>query len=114
MSDQENKLAPEDIKLQIERRVGIPPEELSAANLEEAGCLRVVCVLPKQLNERASYLADSLVQMICRYPKDDQLRATVGQLCQALSYMMNSTSWREGKLHDFDQQELKRKLSRFA
>ena len=99
----------------MKRRVSIAPEELTSAALREAGCLEKVCVLPEKFNERMSYLADVLVQSVCNSSvEDDQLRSTIGQLAQAMSYMMNSASWRDGKLHDFDRDELQRKLSRFA
>ena len=108
----EYKHSAKDIKSLCERRIGIPPEELSTAALREAGMMDHVCVLPEAHNERERYLADVLVQMFCRAPKDDRLRAVVGNLCQALSYMMNSASWREVELHDFDLQEVKAKLRR--
>lgn len=74
-----------------------------------------VCVLPEQFNERMSYLADVLVQSIrSTSVKDDRLRSTIGQLSQALSYMMNSASWRDGELHEFDEIELQSKLGRFV
>jgi len=53
------------------------------------------------------------VQSLTRSPQDDRLRSTVGQLAQALSYMLNSTSWQDGELHEFDLGEIKRKLRRF-
>ena len=73
-----------------------------------------VCVLPENINERLSYLADVLVQAVTRQPKDDQLRFVVGRLCQSLSYVMNSASWRDGVLHDFDRAEVERKLGRLT
>jgi len=105
----------DEIKSAIERRASIAPEELTGAVLREAGCMDRVCVLPGQFNERMSYLADVLVQSIrSTSVKDDQLRSTVGQLAVALSYMMNSASWRDGELHDFDALELQLKLGRFV
>ena len=99
----------------MKRRVSIAPEELTSAALREAGCMDRVCVLPEQFNERMSYLADVLVQSIrSASVKDDQLRSTIGQLAQAVSYMMNSASWRDGELHDFDTLELQLKLGRFV
>ena len=103
-----------EIKYAMENRLSIPPDNLSAANLRAAGCTDRVVVLPEPFNERVSYLGDALVQMLTRNPNDAQLRAIVGQLCQALSYMINSASWRDGKLHEFDADELRRKLQRFA
>jgi hypothetical protein len=95
-------------------RRGLYPDQLTREGLREANCSELVCVLPKDFDERVRYLGNTLVQMMTRMQVDDQLRMTVGQLCQALSYMLNSSSWRDGKLHDFDRDELKRKLGRFA
>lgn len=104
----------EELKHSIENRLSVEPHELTEAVLREAGCFDRVCVLPAEFNERVSYLGDALVQMLCKAPKDDNLRATVGKLTMALSYLLNSCSWREGVLHDFDLDELKRKLGRLA
>lgn len=75
----------------------------------------VVCVLPKDFMERVSYIGNLLSQMTMdsKGIKDDQLRLVAGKLCQAVSYMLNSCSWRDGELHDFDYEELRRKLSVF-
>lgn len=104
----------DDIEYAVEQRATIPPEGITKDALRSAGCLERVCALPVEYEDRMSYLADLLVQSVNnKSVKDDRLRSTVGQLCQALSYMMNSCSWREGELHDFDYAELQRKLGRF-
>jgi len=110
MSDE--KITAEHIKLIMERRTSCLPSELSESALREAGCWERVAVLPESFSERASYLGDMLVQML--KPKNSELRAVVGPITQALSYLLNSASWREGELHDFDLDEIKRKLSRLA
>jgi hypothetical protein len=105
----------DEIKYAIERRVTVEPEGITRDDLRNAGCLERVAVLPGEYKERMSYLADVLVQSINNQSvKDDRLRSTVGQMCQALSYMMNSCSWQEGELMDFDYAELQRKLGRFV
>jgi len=105
----------EQIKYAMDNRSSLPPEELTATMLREAGCLERVCVLPSDFKERMSYLANVLVQSIStQNVNDDRLRSTVGELSQALCYMMNSASWREGELHDFDSLELQEKLGRFV
>ena len=98
------------IKRALSERIMIGPHEIDESSLVEAGCLNGVCVLSANYNERVSYLGDLLVQMVNRNPKDDVLRRTVGQLCRALSYTLNSTSWREDRMYDFDLDEIKRKL----
>ena len=90
--------------------MSVLPSLLNSLNLRAAGCLDRVCLLPKPLNERLSYLGDALVQMVRDASKDTDLRFVVGRLCQTLSYMLNSTSWREGKLHSFDVDEVRRKV----
>lgn len=99
-----------DIRYAMQNRQTVSPDDLTAAKLRSVGCMSGVCVLPEPFNERASYLADILVQMVARKPKDDDLRFVVGRLCQTLGYTLNSASWREGELHDFDLQEVRRKL----
>ena len=105
----------EEIKNAMDGRRGVWPDEITREALREAGCLETVCVLPSDFRERMSYLANVLVQSISNQAvKDDRLRSTVGQLSQALCYMMNSCSWHEGELHDFDYAELQSKLGRFV
>lgn len=104
----------DEVRAAMEHRRGMCPDQLTRDGLREAGCSELVCVLPKDFDERIRYLGNTLVQMLTRTKVDDQLRATVGELCQALSYMLNSSSWRDGELHEFDRDELKRKLGRFA
>ena len=102
----------EDIKLALQSRRGIYPDQVTREALRDAGCLELLCAMPSDFNERVSYLGNTLTQMLTREPKDDRLRATVGTLCQALAYMLNSTSWQDGELHEFDLLELQRKLAR--
>ena len=105
----------EEIKQAMQNRRGLHLEELTTEALREAGCMDVVMAIPKDFMERTSYIGNLLAQMTMdnKGVKDDRLRLVVGQLCQALSYMMNSCSWREGELHDFDLMELQSKLGRF-
>lgn len=105
----------EEIKYAIENRIGLPPDMVDSASLREAGCQERVFLLPEPFNERARYMANVLVQMLgTGSPVKGELRAVSGVLCQALSYLVNSTSWREGKIYDFDLQEVKRKVQRLG
>jgi hypothetical protein len=104
----------EEIKYALDNRTSLPPENITAEMLREAGCLERVCVLPRDFRERMSYLANVLVQGISGDTvNDDRLRHTVGQLAQSLCYMMNSASWMDGELHDFDAMKLQENLGRF-
>ena len=104
----------EEIRYSVEHRRTIEPEGITEENLRNAGCLERVAVLPKDYKERMSYLADLLVQSVnSQSVKDDRLRLMVGRLCHAYSYMLNSCSWHEGELHDFDYREIQSKLSPF-
>lgn len=108
-------LKAEEIKLMVERRTGIDPGELSPEEMKKAECWDKVFLVPGDFNTRASYIADVLVQMLGGNKiKDVRLRMAVGTLCQALSYLMNSRSWWEGQLFDFDEDELRRKLTRIS
>ncbi len=104
-----------ELKYAIKNRRGIYPEEITQDVLRDAGCMPVVMPIPQDFMERTSHLGNCLAQMTMdsKCVKDDRLRSVVGQLCQALSYMFNSTSWQDGELHDFDMLELQIKLGRF-
>jgi hypothetical protein len=103
----------EEIKHAVENRIGVSPDEISEAMLREAGLQCRVYLLPESFNERATYMADVLVQMLgIGSPIKGDLRVVSGSLCQALSYLVNSASWCEGKLHDFDLDEIRRKVGR--
>ena len=110
----EDRAIEDEIRTAMDEKRGLHPDRLTREGLRTAGCWELVCVLPKDFDERVRYLANTLVQMMTRTQVDDQLRAAVGELCRAMSYMLNSSSWKDGKLHDFDRDELKRKLGRFA
>jgi len=103
-----------DVKQAMQERRGLRLEELTREALQAAGCMDVVMAIPQDFMERVSYVGNLLAQMTMdsKGIKDDRLRLVVGRLCQALSYMMNSCSWREGQLHDFDYQEVTSKLGR--
>jgi hypothetical protein len=104
-----------NIKYAIENKRGLHPSAITEDGLKQAGCMEVVCAMPNDFMERVSFLGDMLSQMTMSSKgiKDDRLRLVAGHLCQAFSYMLNSCSWREGELHDFDYEELRRKLRVF-
>ena len=105
----------EELKYAVEKRIGVPPDEITDAMLREAGLQGRVFVLPEKFNERASYMADVLVQMLgIGSPIKGDLRMASGTICQALSYLVNSASWRDGELHDFDLDEIRRKVGRLG
>lgn len=105
----------EEIKEAMIERRGVYPDQLTREALRAAGCWEMVCVLPSDINDRIRFLANVMVQSISKSKvDDDKLRSIIGTLCQSLSYMMNSCSWREGKLHDFDEKEIQRKLKHFV
>ena len=103
----------ETLKHLVQKRTTFELSQLNTKLLLEAECWERVLVVPNNFCDRTSYLADVLVQMVCR-PKDDDLRYVVGQLTQSLCYLLNSASWREDKMHDFDLNEIRRKLGRIA
>ena len=101
----------EDIKYALGKRLSVRPEDVDGESLRKAGCQDRVFLLSKDFNERASYMADVLVQMLgTGSPVKGDLRFAAGTICQALSYLVNSQSWREGELLDFDRDEIRRKL----
>ena len=103
-------LTASDIEYALNNRVSINPDDVCRSVLREAGCQDRVFVVPEDFADRVSYLGDVLVQMLTRHPKDGELRIVAGRLCQSLSYLLNSSSWRDGELHDFDADEIGRKL----
>lgn len=105
----------EQIRYAMESRASVDPDEITKDELRAAGCLNRVCVVLDNFNERVSYLGGVLVQMLCGAKNYDyRLRSTVGKLCQSLSYILNSSSWKDGELYDFDLDELRRKLRSFG
>ena len=74
----------------------------------------VFFLVAKDFKQRVRYFGNVLVQMALREPfqKDDRLMVEIRVLTQALSYLLNSSSFEDGKLHDFDKKEIDRKLSR--
>ncbi len=100
---------PTILKECVVERVPINPEELTQSMLREADCLDRVMALPKDLRTRLAYLANTLAQVATR-EQDQALKITVGVLAQSLCYIMNSASWSEGELKDFDLLEIQRKL----
>ena len=109
-----SKYTPEEIKSCMERRVGLYPSELTQDALREAECLEQVMALPKGFDDRVRYFANLVVQMVGSSKCDDRLRSRISALAQSMSYLANSSSWTDGKLHDFDERELKRKLQHFV
>ena len=105
----------EELKSAVERRVGVSPDDINESMLRKAGLQVRVFLLPENFNERARYMADVLVQMlgIGSSIKGD-LRLVSGTLCQALSYLVNSASWREGELQNYDLDEIRRKVGRLG
>ena len=104
----------EELKRRVDGRTTFELSELSEDLLREADCWDRVLVVPNANSERVSYIADALVQMVTNIPKNDNLRYVVDQLTQSLCYLMNSASWREDELHDFDLAEIRSKLGRIA
>lgn len=105
----------EELKYSVEHRLGVVPDKIDEAMLREAGLDGRVFLLPKKFDERVRYMADMLVQMLgVGSPIKGDMRLTSGILCQALSYLINSSSWRDGELHDFDLDEIRRKVARLG
>ena len=105
----------DELRYSVKERLGVSPDDISGANLRDAGLKDRVFLLPEQFNERSSYMADVLVQMLgAGSPVKGDLRFVSGVLCQALSYLVNSQSWRDGELHDFDRDEIRRKVGRLG
>ncbi len=101
----------ERIKYAVKNRTSLPPDQVDETSLMAAGCQSRVFLLPKKLDERMSYMANVLVQMFgIGSPVKDDLKFVSSVLCQTLSYLVNSQSWRDGELHDFDLDEIKRKV----
>lgn len=105
----------DEIKGRMKQRASFALEELTEADLRQSGCQVRVFVVPEQFNERVRYLGDLLVQMLTRENAgDEKLRPVVGQIAQTLSYLLNSSSWADGTLHEFDRDEVRRKLQRIS
>ena len=101
-------LSVEDLQARVVASNGVYPDEVNLDLLHEAECLSYLVVLPKDFNKRTQYLGNLLAQMCLAHK--GELRMDLGRIAAALSYLLNSTSFREGKYHDYDKQEIKRKL----
>ena len=108
------KLSAEELKVAHQDRRGVYPIELSADAMREAGFIEYVMLMPLDFNERVQYLGNMLAQMAPNSVKDDRLRFVAGRLCASLSYLLNSASFREGQLHDFDLREIQSRLGRLG
>ncbi len=104
----------EEIRYAMDNRHGLNPAELTSDALSDAGCMDFVMPMPKEFKERVRHIGNLLAQMTTnsKCVKDENLGFVVRQLCQTLSYLLNSCSWQEGKLHDFDYEEIQAKLER--
>ena len=92
---------------------GVYPEDLNSEVLREAECENVVALIPKDYQKRIRYFGNLFVQMcFSNKIKDEQLKIEMSQLSQALSYLINSSSFRDGKYYEFDKIEISRKLRR--
>jgi len=100
------------IKDALRSRNGVDCDNLTAEDLYDAGCVYFVAPLPKDFQKRVQYLGDLLAQMALNHPvKDDQLRMVLRSIATAFSYLLNSTSYQEGTLRNFDAVEISQKLS---
>ncbi len=86
--------------------------ELDEKCFKEAGVDRIVALLPLDKNERLRYLGNILVQLIFNNKdfKEKRLGFYLGQQAQALSYLLNSFSFRNGEIEEFDKFEISNKL----
>jgi hypothetical protein len=85
--------------------------DLTEELLDEAGCMRLVAPLPEDFDDRVRYLGDVLAQMCMNQKvKDDRLCMFLRSMASALSYLLNSSSYRDGELHDYDAAALAGKL----
>lgn len=71
-------------------------------------------LLPKDYKDRVRYFGNLLAQMsnATVFQKDERLMIELRRLSQTLSYLLNSQSLTDDKMHDFDQAEINRKLLR--
>lgn len=104
----------DEIRAAIANRHSIAPEHVNAKDLVQCGCMPRVFLLHEDYQLRMSYLADVLVQSVTSQPKDVKLKLFTSTLAMSLSYLMNSASWREGELFEFDADEIRRKLARIG
>jgi hypothetical protein len=101
----------ERIKENIRCRQGMYLSDLTPEALDEAECMYIVAPLPDDFNARTQYLGDLLAQMCMNHKvTDDRLRMFLRAIATAFSYLLNSSSYQDGKLHSFDATELANKL----
>jgi hypothetical protein len=106
MSEQSDR-----IKHAIRERRGMYLSELTPEALSDAECMFTVAPLPDDYDSRLRYLGDLLAQMALNHKvADAKLKLHLCSIAAAFSYLLNSSSYRDGELHGFDADELARKL----
>jgi hypothetical protein len=68
---------------------------------------------PVNFEARLSHIGNILVQMCCGIRgKDERLMMDIRSLSTSLSYLLNSTSFREGEYFNFDKSNINKRLGR--
>lgn len=108
-----DKWTAEQLKQWMELGRGIHPENLDPEAMEEAGCDYNVALIPKDYGQRLRQFGNLLAQMCLNHKlKDPKLRMELATIAASLSYLINSSSFRDGEYHAFDEAEVSAKLRR--
>lgn len=111
-------LTAEEVQHLTDEHIPLTIEEirLSYEAIEKAGFRGGGAVLVKKDHkERVRQWGNDLVQMACRSDRlDERLTMELRSITQALSHLLNSQSYADGKLYDFDKNTIDRKLGRKA
>ncbi len=104
---------PESIRNAISKGETFRLEELTYDLLEEAECKLSVLPVPEDFDERIRAFGNLIAQMCSNVRgKDERLLLEIRSVSAALSYLLNSCSFADGKYHYFDEREIERKLGR--
>ncbi len=108
-----DKYTAEELRAFTDTVTGAEPERLDGDALLAAGFHYVVALIPKDMDARVRYFGNMLAQMVfAREGKGSPLSVELQMMATALSYLLNSTSFTDGKYHPFDKDEIDRKLRR--
>lgn len=111
-----SELSVDSIRKHATKMIGVYADDLKESQeaIAAVGCEPYAMLVFKDFKTRTRAMGNALAQLANGAPfqKDPALMAEIRMLTAALSYLLNSSSLDDDKLHDFDLKEIDRKLRR--
>jgi len=103
----------EEIIEALKTHAGLYPGEVTNDSLREAKCELFMMPIPEDFNSRISHIGNLLAQMCNNVRhKDDRLLLDLKTISSTLSYLINSSSFRDGEYFEFDKSLVNKRLRR--